>query len=984
MKKQLLSLCLILCFSWQNGLAQNPKHEFRATWLATVANIDWPKTKATDATTRNQQKKELTDIFDKMVAGNMNAVCMQVRSLCDAMYQSSYEPWSVALTGTRGKDPGYDPLAFAIEEAHKRGLELHVWVNPFRASTGDLANTDPVWKNASDWLIKYNNTSFSGYIIDPGHPEARDYVVKVLMEIVTKYDVDGIVMDDYFYAYGGTTNEDSKAQSLHYNPDNVIDVNGNGNKLDDWRRSNVDDVVKTLYNQIQASKPWVRFGMGPGGIWSMDKKAAKAYGLTLPSGIIGSDPYTALYCNTVEWIKQGWVDYVNPQIYWSTQVTAQDYDVLCQWWSKDVCEHFSNLLPNGKKVHHFPSPAAYKVYSDSPGYEDGVEEMKREMDANRANLSSGYTGAVFYNTTSYLKMYADLAASHFKHTALTPPMDWKSKTVLSAPTNLTISGTTLTWKHATASRFTLYVYPKTMTLDAAQANPIYLQRVVYGKSFNISGIDTAAYHIAVCAYDRFGVEHAAAIYTEQPEDPNPSDSTATQITWQLNGGVVESIPAAVPTNDSLWTAFKPYYNEYYNESRSLAHGVKNVATFAAYTMQAIMTDPNSAYKWLGDYILSVATSQGYVLSTDMAEVDEKNWRWHAHAFFNCNDGTVTDNQKVAAADFSTAGQPSAWGSAYQQVYTIDSLPTHVDSDYLLPTPTHPKGYDFLGWYDNAAFLGSPLTSIPAHWAGTLYAKWDVVRIHWHLNGGIVENIPMPAPTQEQLWAEFKVDANVTTLDSLSTIKKEDRPMNTICLSLLADNVTTVYALSKWSWLKSYIQDVQHAQVGEIIVGIDGTTRTVAELNDDINATNATSTQWRYSTAAFFVQMQYDKYPATADFSTAGQPSVWGKVYQQTHTTNVLPKLVYTTYVLPTPTHPQGYTFLGWSTNAEGTNFVTEINETFEGALYAIWQQQGGVGTSVDQVVLTPENAQMYDLLGRPVGQNYKGIVIQNGKKYLLK
>lgn len=364
-------------------------------------------------------------------------------------------------------------------------------------------------------------------------------------------------------------------------------------------------------------------------------------------------------------------------------------------------------------------------------------------------------------------------------------MNWKSKTVLSAPTNLTISGTTLTWKHATASRFTLYVYPKDITLDAAKANPIYLQRVVYGKSFDISGIDTNANHIAVCAYDRFGVEHAAAIYTEQPEEPNPSDSTATQITWQLNGGVIENIPA-------------------------------------------------------------------------------------------------------------------------------------------------------------------------------------------------------PAPTQEQLWAEFKVDANITMLDSLSTIKKKDRPMNVICGSLEADNVTTVYALSKWSWLKSYIQDVQHAQVGEIIVGIDGTTRTVAELNDDINATNTTSTQWRYSTAAFFVQMQYDKWPATADFSSAGKPSVWGKVYQQTHTTNVLPKLVYTTYVLPTPTHPQGYTFLGWSTNAEGSEFITEIDETFEGTLYAIWKQQGGVGTSIDNVEIDSENTQMYDLLGRPVGQNYKGIVIQNGKKYLLK
>ena len=984
MKKILLSLCLILCISLQNGLAQEPKHEFRATWFTTVENIDWPKTYIKNASSRTQQQKELTDIFDKLVAGNMNAACMQVRSMCDAMYKSSYEPWSRALTEERGKDPGYDPLAFAVEEAHKRGLELHIWVNPFRVtSSGTISTSDKIWQNAGQWIIKYNNGSFSGQIIDPGYPEAREYVIKVLMEIINNYDVDGIVMDDYFYPYGGTTTEDADSKSK-YKPNNVVDVNQDGRTDDDWRRSNVDACLKALYDTIQSVKPWVRFGMGSFGIWSTQRKAAQAYGLTLPSGISGLDDYEVQACNPVEWVKNGYVDYVNPQLYWSTNIAAQDYDVLCKWWAKDVCEHFSNQLPDGKKVHFFISQAAYHAYDGYKGYDAGVGEIQKQIDANRANLSSGYTGSVFYNTTAYCKMYDQLAQSHFSYKALPPAMDWKSKTALSAPTNLTISSTTLTWKHATASRFTLYVYPKTMTLDAAQANPIYLQRVVYGKSFNISGIDTSAYHIAVCAYDRFGVEHAAAIYTEQPEDPNPSDSTATQITWQLNGGVVESIPAAVPTNDSLWTAFKPYYNEYYNESRSLAHGVKNVATFAAYTMQAIMTDPNSAYKWLGDYILSVVTSQGYVLSTDMAEVDEKSWRWHAHAFFNCNDGTVTDNQKVAAADFSTAGQPSAWGSAYQQVHTIDTLPTYVDSDYLLPIPTHPKGYDFLGWYDNAAFLGSPLTSIPAYWAGTLYAKWDIVRIHWHLNGGIVENIPMPAPAQEQLWAEFKVDANITMLDSLSTIKKEDRPMNTICLSLLADNVTTVYALSKWSWLKSYIQDVQHAQVGEIIVGIDGTTRTVAELNDDINATNATSTQWRYSTAAFFVQMQYDKYPATADFSTAGQPSVWGKVYQQTHTTNVLPKLVYTTYVLPTPTHPQGYTFLGWSTNAEGTNFVTEINETFEGALYAIWQQQGGVGTSVDQVVLTPENAQMYDLLGRPVGQNYKGIVIQNGKKYLLK
>ena len=166
--------------------AEQPKCEFRATWLATVQNIDWPKTKVTSNTTREQQKKELTDILDKMVAGNMNAICMQVRSLCDAMYQSSYEPWSQALTGTRGEDPGYDPLQFAIDEAHKRGIELHVWVNPFRVtSSGTLDSSDQLWQHAGDWIIKYNNGSFKGQIIDPGYPEARQYVINVLMEIVT-------------------------------------------------------------------------------------------------------------------------------------------------------------------------------------------------------------------------------------------------------------------------------------------------------------------------------------------------------------------------------------------------------------------------------------------------------------------------------------------------------------------------------------------------------------------------------------------------------------------------------------------------------------------------------------------------------------------------------------------------------------------------------------------------------------------------------
>ena len=521
--KKTFSITLLTIAFCLSIFAEQPKHEFRATWLATVSGIDWPKTKATSDSKREQQKQELINILDKMKAGNMNAVCMQVRSLCDAMHKSSYEPWSAALTGTRGKDPGYDPLQFAIDEAHKRGMELHIWVNPFRASTGSLASSDVMWSNAGDWLIKYNNEgSFTGYIIDPGYPESRAYVVKVLMEIVNNYDIDGIVMDDYFYAYGGTTNEDAKAQAKHYNPSDVMDVNGNGSTLDDWRRSNVDKVIKAMYDSIQAVKPWVRFGMGPGGIWTMDHGAARAYGLKLPAGISGGDIYNKLYCNTVEWIKGGYVDYVNPQIYWSTQVAAQDYDVLCQWWSKSVCEYFSDQLPNGKRVHHFPSPAAYKVYNGSNGYEDGVEEMKREMDANRANLSSGYTGAVFYNTTSYLKMYDELAKSHFQYTALTPPMDWKVTDTLAAPSNLKLSGTTLTWAHPTETRFTVYAYPKGTGVKTATRNPLYLQGIVYGNSFNTSALGSLTNTTIAVKCPTTNVKASVVFDTTKSENENSS------------------------------------------------------------------------------------------------------------------------------------------------------------------------------------------------------------------------------------------------------------------------------------------------------------------------------------------------------------------------------------------------------------------------------------------------------------------------------
>ena len=555
MKKSILFLLFALLIG-PITYAENPKHEFRATWLTTGFGIDWPKTKNPEL-----QKQMLCEIFDVMAKGNMNAVCMQARSFSDAIYKSSYEPWSDILTGTRGMDPGYDPLAFAIEEAHKRGLELHVWINPFRVtSSGSLDTTDLVWKNAGQWIIKYNNSSFKGQIIDPGYPEAREYVHNVIMEIVNNYDIDGIVMDDYFYAYGGTYYEDATSKQL-YKPADVKDVDKDGSTDDDWRRANVDSVICKLYKALQETKPWVRFGMGVPGSWSMKSSAAAAYGISLPAGISAMESYDYLYCNALEWVKQGWVDYLNPQIYWSTQSTRQDYDVLCKWWSQTVCQNFSNKLPNGQRVHFFASQAAYGATDADAGlsgYGDGVVEIQRQIDANRSNLSSGYTGSVFFHTTAYVLLHRDLKASHFQQKALTPPMTWKAHEInLSAPTDIVLTDSILSWQHPTAERFTIYAYPQSVNREDAIGNPAYLYKMTYNKHINLIGIgDLSQLTLAICSYDRYGIEHAAATFEGTGVFDYP-----TVIFWELNGGTVDvELPKYVTETYTLPIPTKPGYD----------------------------------------------------------------------------------------------------------------------------------------------------------------------------------------------------------------------------------------------------------------------------------------------------------------------------------------------------------------------------------------------------------------------------------------
>ena len=739
-------------------LYANPKHEFRASWMTTGYGLDWPKNKTIDA-----QKAELQQKLDALVVGNHNAVCLQVRSFADAIYKSSYEPWADCLTGTRGQDPGYDPLAFAIEEAHKRGLELHVWVNPFRVTpSGTLSTDDPVWKNAGQWIIKYNNSSFSGQIIDPGYPEARDYVHKVFMEIVNNYDIDGILMDDYFYAYGGTNTEDADSRSKHLYK--VTDADKDNSYIDDWRRANVDSVVHRLYRDLQKTKPWVRFGMGTPGHWSNKATAGSYYGISLPA-TTAMESYDYLYCNPVEWAKKGWVDYLNPQVYWSTTAKKGDYDILTPWWAKKVCENFSNKLPNGQKVHFFASQGACYVYDNDgmEGYNDGVAEIQRQIDVNRANLSSGYTGSVLFSTSSAILMRNDLRESHFKFKALPPAMSWKSKTTLAAPTNVKVKDTVMSWEHPTAERFTIYIYPRGSKGIAAKNN-------------------------------------AAA--------------------------------ATVPTQEELWTNFK---------TDAGLSGLGTLATINTGDMVAscktICTKLNAAevqkafsnsnWTWLKNYIAKVQNAQkGNAVATSTVpeltdDLTAATWRYAIAAFFLQTQYTAWPY----SADFTTAGQPSAWGPAYLgedtgsgdnggnnsgdnggnsqpdtyntpapeylktvvygkscrmdgwgdlstktvAIYSYDrfgvehaaayyegnevyepkveifweldggkvdgELPTYVTERYVLPIPVK-YGYNFDCWRSVKTTRGQKLTEIPAGWKGTLYAFWkkwstDITDITWN-------------------------------------------------------------------------------------------------------------------------------------------------------------------------------------------------------------------------------------------------------------
>lgn len=319
-------IALVLLISMSCGVfakKKSPKREMRAVWIATVDNIDWPSKPGLSV---EEQKKELIAHLDQHKKNGMNTVIFQVRPAADAFYNSPYEPWSQWLSGEQGKAPHplYDPLQFAIEECHKRAMELHAWMNPYRAVfLYKDAKTDPnhITNTRQELFLTYGKHKY----FNPGLPETRDYVSKIVGDVVRRYDVDAIHFDDYFYPYKikDEAFPDLESFTKHggkFYPDRV----------DDWRRENVNLVIKQINDTIKSIKPWMPFGISPFGVWrnkSVDKSGSRTQA--------GQTNYDDLYADVLLWLKNDWIDYVAPQIYWHIGKKVANYKIIAKWWNKN-------------------------------------------------------------------------------------------------------------------------------------------------------------------------------------------------------------------------------------------------------------------------------------------------------------------------------------------------------------------------------------------------------------------------------------------------------------------------------------------------------------------------------------------------------------------------------------------------------------------------------------------------------------------------
>jgi len=401
----LTSIVISVCAFGQQmhlSLSRPVDYEFRGVWIATVDNIDWP---AKGMVNVEDQKAEFIRQLEMHKANGMNAMIVQVRPSADAFYPSKYEPWSQWLTGVQGKAPSpyYDPLKFMIEETHRRGMEFHAWCNPYRADfqigKSSIARNH-ITKTHPEWFLTYGDKKY----FDPSNKDAQQFVVNVVTDIVKRYDVDAIHMDDYFYPYRITGKEF---------PDQAA-YEGSGTSLskDDWRRSNVDSIISMLSRAIKQQKPWVKFGISPFSVWrnkdqdpdGSDSKASQTN-------------YDDLYANVVLWLKEGWIDYVAPQLYLEIGNSKIPYEKMLDWWSRHT---YGRHLYIGQGIYRAgENNAAWKNPKELPGQIQLLREYPNVQ------------GSIYFSSTTFDRnpngWNDSLRNNYYREPAQIPPMDWLPK-----------------------------------------------------------------------------------------------------------------------------------------------------------------------------------------------------------------------------------------------------------------------------------------------------------------------------------------------------------------------------------------------------------------------------------------------------------------------------------------------------------------------------------------------------------------------------
>lgn len=618
---KLLTCCLIVTLTGVMAMAQPPKREMRSVWVAGMG-IDWPKSH--NVTT---QKKELRTILDNLKSQGIYNICLHVRPRADAYYKSTLEPWSADLTGTRGKDPGYDPLAYAIEECHKRGMEIYAWLNPYRVNANGVTyNTDfdKQWR-ANGWLIYSGKwTSFN-----PGLEGARRHCLDVMKEIYDNYMIDGLLFDDYFYP-GDQMSKDSSADDWE-----LYQQLGKprGLSIGDWRRENVNTFIKELYDDIQKTRPDMRFGIGPAGV---SRVSASKYGLDQPACSAGDWQYDGIYADCLSWMHDGTIDFLAPQLYWQTTHNTNPFGPLTEYYAK-AAEKFNR--------HSYISIGSYKLDNYGGNTEAGWGEFAKEVKLCRDKARINDAGQIYYNCTSVngTQLGKYLGKNVYTRKALPPVVSWKNRVNYSAPADARLSGSNLTWTATKGEgkaiiRYTVYAIPNNISLEHAAngdgdgLSNEYLLDVSYATEYTLPSDRRSGYWYAVCVLDGYGYESEPALvnYNAEPGTPtklvSPEDGADAGLKPTLRW---EQVSNSSFTAQVAYDAdFAKIYKEY--DTGTATEVTIDLTPILADRMywRVIATQPDkqSAYSEVRSLVVpehDAGSEEGYEVSNDPADYAEQ-------------------------------------------------------------------------------------------------------------------------------------------------------------------------------------------------------------------------------------------------------------------------------------------------------------------------------------------------------------------------